>query len=80
MSGQDGGNHHWVAVVFAVPMVLAGAYVVYRLGLTVRAIRADRAGDTDRAGELRMRAVLLGLGFSVALTMAFLVVLVVASL
>jgi hypothetical protein len=43
----------WLSIV----VVAAGlAYVVYRLGLTIRAICADKSGNTERSQTLRERA------------------------
>lgn len=43
----------WLKVVV---LVLAAAYVVYRLGLTLRIVRARRRGDVAREQALRRQA------------------------
>ncbi len=45
-------------------MIIASsvAYVIYRLSLTVRKIRAQRAGDNDLADRLSARAFVARLG------------------
>ena len=66
----------WLAVV----VVAAGlAYVTYRLGLTVRAIRSERRGYLDRAQQLRTKAFTLQRGV-VGVTLVALVVLVIVAL
>ena len=47
------------------------AFLGYTLWLTVSAARAERAGDNERADELKVRAVLLrlGLGFGLLFLM-----------
>jgi hypothetical protein len=64
-------------VGFAIVTALALGYVVYRMGLTIRAIRAERAGDLDHAGDLRTRAAVLGVGVLCTLTLLFLLVVLV---
>jgi hypothetical protein len=49
----------WISVLF-IGLVLA--YVAYRLGLTIAAVRADRAGDVERARVLRTRSFHMLLG------------------
>jgi Ca2+/Na+ antiporter len=49
----------WVKVLF---LATVTTYVVYRVGLSVAAVRADRAGDTERAQALRRQAFHLLLG------------------
>jgi hypothetical protein len=53
------------------------AYVVYRLGLSIASIRAQHAGDLDRAGELRQRGVMLMIGVGIGLVFVFVAVAVV---
>jgi hypothetical protein len=66
----------WLAVV----VVAAGlAYVTYRLGLTVRAIRSDVAATLTGRKQLRTNAFTLQRGV-VGVTLVALVVLVVVAL
>lgn len=58
-------------------LALIVAYVVYRLGLSIASIRAQRAGDLDRAGELRKQGVMLMIGVGVGLVFVFVTVLAV---
>jgi hypothetical protein len=57
-------------------LVMLG-YVVYRLGLTIRAVRADRAGDAQRGQSLQARAFKLRLATTGVLLVAVCVVLIV---
>lgn len=54
-------------MTFAILLALTVAYVTYRLSLTRKSIRAQRAGDFDRAGELSTRrfALMMGTGVGV---------------
>jgi hypothetical protein len=49
----------WISVLFVGGLL---AYVVYRLALTIAAVRADRAGDDERALVLRTRSFHMLLG------------------
>lgn len=64
----------WFGIV--VP-ILALGYVAYRLSLTVRAVRAQRAGDRERADDLRTRGGYLFVGVVAALGLVGLVLAVV---
>ena len=55
----------WVGIVV---LALCLGYVVYRLSLTARAVRADRRGDGERADALRTQGGLLFLGATAGLT------------
>jgi hypothetical protein len=59
-------------------LLLPVGYLVYRLSLTVRAVRADRAGDAERASQLRTRAFEVRVGTMMVLLVALAVFLVVA--
>ncbi len=63
--------------VTAVLLGLALAYVGYRLSLTVRAVRADRAGDGERADAYRLRGSLLYLGLTTGMTLLVLIAVAV---
>jgi hypothetical protein len=60
---------------FLLPVAVLG-YTAYRLGLTVAAVRADRAGDTERAQSLREKAFYFGRGSSCLMLLLFFVVVV----
>lgn len=59
-------------MVSAMWLIGMTAFVGYSLWLTVSAIRADKAGDTERADELRVRGVLLRLGVGFGVLFLFL--------
>lgn len=63
----------WFGIV--VP-ILALGYVAYRASLTVRAVKAQRAGDRDRADALRAKSGYVFLGFRSALVLLALVLIV----
>ena len=63
----------WVLVLFAALQ----AYVVTRLGLTVAAIRADKAGSPERAQQLRARGSGLFLATYAAWTLGLCLVVVI---
>jgi hypothetical protein len=50
------------------------AYAAYRLSLTIRSIRANRSGDTERSQKLRQRAFYMHVGVIGALLLAFVLV------
>jgi hypothetical protein len=58
-------------------LTLMAAYVAYRLGLSIASIRAQRAGDMDRAGELKARGVMMMIGVGVGAVVLFVAVVLV---
>ena len=60
----------WVGVVV---LAFCLVYVVYRLSLTTRAVRADRRGDREQADALRTKGGLLFLGATAGLTALILI-------
>jgi hypothetical protein len=67
-----------MSIVFRLALLtLIAAYVIYRLGLSFASIRAQRAGDVDRAAELRARGVMLMMGVGVGLVLVFVAVVLV---
>jgi hypothetical protein len=66
----------WLALVV---FVVAMTYAIYRIGISLAVVRADRAGDDERAQQLRKQAFglrVLALGLSALLSIALVVVLV----
>lgn len=53
--------------------ILGLGYVAYRLSFSLRALRADRAGQTERADALRAKGTRLFLGLTSALTLLLVV-------
>ena len=60
----------WLGVVF---VALALGYFAYRFSLSVRSVKARRAGDRERADELNTKGRLLFLAVSGATTLLVLV-------
>lgn len=50
-------------------LVLGLVYVVYRISLPLRAVKAEREGDVERANQLRLKGSLLTIGTAGALTL-----------
>jgi NhaP-type Na+/H+ or K+/H+ antiporter len=65
-------------VVRLIVAVLAVGFLVYRLLLTFRSMKARRAGDREHADELRTRSTMAFLGMTGLFTLALLVLAAVA--
>ncbi len=65
-------------MTFAILLALMVAYVTYRLSLSRRSIRAQRAGDFDRAGELSARGFALMMGTGVGVVVVAVVLIWIA--
>lgn len=59
-------------------LAVALGYVAYRLSFNVRALRAQRAGDSARSDHLRGQGAKMGIGIKALLTLALLVLGAVA--
>jgi hypothetical protein len=65
----------WFGLVVA---ALAVGFLVYRISITFRSVKARRAGNSEHADELRTRGTMAFLGLTGLFTLALLVLAAVA--